>query len=251
MFGKMVYYDAKAISEYSSFAAGKKQAVMEAYSNERGLDAQVGAPPLYVGIKNNTVLNYRATNSLLLECNQFEKLLDGRDDFLDFTISDRYDITTAERSTIIKFNGFPEIPEQFDLIQVLDRFRPFLNASIDATNLEAHNKEVVRALFNGNNSFTVPVVFDLDNHILCGKAHNNNLLVPYEEMEEMADESVTVLARLSSMMIPAEKNYYDPLKDFMHLNRAMRKKAPQRIEGMEKLYVDGEYRNIEILAIYL
>ncbi len=87
--------------------------------------------------------------------------------------------------------------------------------------------------------------------VLCGKAKKENLLIPYEEAEEYAEETVTVLARLSSAVISPDKCFYDPLKDFMHLNRATRKKAPERIEGMEKLYTDAEYRKIDVLAIYV
>ena len=251
MFGKMIYYDAKAIKEYAAIATGKNQTVPEKHSKEKGIDAQIDVPLVTVGVKNNTVTNYLTTNSLLLECSQFEKLLYGLDDYMDFTMLDDYDITTANRGTIIKFEGFIEIPEQFDLIQIFDRFSSLLDVSIDAAKIDGQSKEIVRAIFDGKNSFTIPMVTDIDGQILCAKAQKENLLLPYEELEELVDESVTILARLSSIMIPAEKHYYDPLKDFMRLNRAMRKKAPQRIEGMEKLYVDGEYRNIDLLAVYV
>ena len=251
MFGKMIYYDAKAIKEYASIASGKNKAVPEKYSQEKGIDAQIEAPLVAVGVKNNTVTDYHTTNSLLLECSQFEKLLDGRDDYMDFTMSDQFDITTANRGSIIRFDGFIEIPEQFDLIQIIDRFSPVLNVSIDAAKIDAQSKEIVRAIFDGNNAFTIPMETDLDGQILCAKARKDNLLIPYEELEELAEESVTILAKLSSVIVQADKYYYDPLKDFMHLNRAMRKRAPERIEGMQKLYVDGEYRNIELLAIYV
>lgn len=251
MFGKMIYYDAKAIREYYALALGENHAVIDNYSKESGVDAKVDASIISVGVKNNKVANYQMANSLLLECSKFEKAISDRDDYLDFTTSDQYDVGTASRGYIIKFEGLMEVPEQFDLIQLLDRFGPFLDSSIEASNVEEKNKDIVRALFNGNDSFTIPLILDLDDFVLCGKVKKENLLISYDEMEEYADEAVTVLARLSSAVISSNKCYYDPLKDFMHLNRAMRKKTPDRIEGMEKLYLDTEYRKVDVLAIYV
>jgi hypothetical protein len=72
MFGKMIYYDAKAIKEYAAIASGKNQTVPEKHSKEKGIDAQIDVPLVTVGVKNNIVTNYLTTNSLLLECSQFE-----------------------------------------------------------------------------------------------------------------------------------------------------------------------------------
>lgn len=50
----------------------------------------------------------------------------GRDDFFDFTQSEDYDLTTMSRGTIIKFDGYIKVPEEFDYTQTIDRFKPLL-----------------------------------------------------------------------------------------------------------------------------
>ena len=69
-------------------------------------------------------------------------------------------------------------------------------------------------------------------------------------IEELEEEQVTVLARISSGFIQKNKAYYDPLKDFMSLNRAMRKSIKERDEILQPLYLEQEYRKIDVLAIY-
>ena len=39
-------------------------------------------------------------------------------------------MTTMSRGTIIKFDGYIKVPEEFDYTQTIDRFKPLLVASI-------------------------------------------------------------------------------------------------------------------------
>lgn len=55
---------------------------------------------------------------------------------------------------------------------------------------------------------------------------------------------------MSGNMINAKKSFYDPLKDFMTLNRDMRRSIDGRADGLYEIYADEDYRMIEILAIY-
>ena len=64
------------------------------------------------------------------------------------------------------------------------------------------------------------------------------------------DEEVTILARVSSNKKRADKPFYDPLKDFLSLNRTARKSLEPRDKSMEPVKVDDDYRMIDVLAIY-
>ena len=78
--------------------------------------------------------------------------------------------------------------------------------------------------------------------------YSNNMLVKYEDMEEYEELEVTIIARLTSgNMVNSKKAFYDPLKDFMTLNRVMRRSIS---DGLYEIYADRDYRTIEILAIY-
>lgn len=250
MFGKMIYYDDKTVAEYYSYATGKPYNRLQNQSQENGLNAHLDILSASAGVSKNSTLSYQTTSSLLLECENFERLLAKREDFLDFTTHDEFDLDTANRGTIIKFTGYIEIPEQFDMVQIIDRFKPVLASSIDQQDWEQQNKGIAQAIFEGTDSFSIPLVFELEGRILCAKVKKDHLLVSYDDIEELTTDEVTVLGRLASGIIPKDKCFYDPLKDFMHLNRATRKKTPERIAGLEKLFLDSPYRNIDVLAIY-
>lgn len=73
----------------------------------------------------------------------------------------------------------------------------------------------------------------------------------YRAMEEYEELEVTIIARItSSGMVKSQKAFYDPLKDFMTLNRVMRRSIEGRTDGLNEIYADKDYRTIEVLAIY-
>ena len=100
-------------------------------------------------------------------------------------------------------------------------------------------------------STTKQKLIDFDEQLMCSKLISNNMLVKYEDMEEYEELEVTIIARITSgNMVNAKKAFYDPLKDFMTLNRAMRRSIGGRTDGLYEIYADRDYRTIEILAIY-
>ena len=63
----------------------------------------------------------KVQESLLYNCDEFEKLLSGRDDYFDFTQSSDFDLMTMSRGVIIKFDGYIKVPGEFDLTQTIDK----------------------------------------------------------------------------------------------------------------------------------
>lgn len=51
-------------------------------------------------------------------------------------------------------------------------------------------------------------------------------------------------------LVKCNKPFYDPLKDFMTMNRMLRRSMKDRGEELTALTVDRDYRQIDILAIY-
>ena len=85
---------------------------------------------------------------------------------------------------------------------------------------------------------------------MSSKINQEYLISDYEDLEEFEDEQVTILARMSSGIIKEDRPYYDPLKDFISLNRMMRKSIKDRGAELQPLMLDRKYRQIDILAIY-
>jgi hypothetical protein len=250
MFGNVVYYDKKKIDEYRSLIKGQRNLEVEEYeiSNDKGV--QVDLKALGADVKASKTYKARVQESLLYNCDEFEKLLRGRDDFFDCTQRSDYDLTTMRRGTIIKFDGYIKVPEEFDFTQTIGKFKPMLMASLVEDNMDQSEQEVLRVFLETSDT-KIPALIDFDDQLMCSKLISNNMLVKYEDVEEYEELEVTIIARIiSGSMVNAKKAFYDPLKDFMTLNRSMRRSIDERTDGLYEIYADRDYRTIEILAIY-
>lgn len=188
--------------------------------------------------------------SLLYNCVAFEKLLNGREDFADFTESSEWDINTIGRGFIIRFNGYMMVPEEFDITQTIQRFKPMLMDSIANDSMDETEKMAFKSFFEVSDA-KIPVFIDIGASLICSKLIANNMLVAYEELEEYEDLEVTVIARVNtSNLVDMKKSFYDPLKDFMRLNRTLRRTMGERTDGLYEIYADQNYKTVEILAIY-
>lgn len=129
--------------------------------------------------------------------------------FFDFTQSEDYDLKTMNRGTIIKFDGYIKVPEEFDYTQTIDRFKPLLVASLVSDSMDKSEQVALKTFFETTDT-KIPVLIDLNNQLMCSKLISNNMLVKYEDMEEYEELEVTVIARIiSSGMVRAQKVFYD------------------------------------------
>lgn len=250
MFGNVVYYDKKKIDEYKSLIKGQKNLEIEEYevSNDKGI--QIDLKAFGADAKANKTYKAKIQESLLYNCDEFEKMLDGRDDFFDFTQSDDFDLATMRRGFIIKFDGYVKVPQEFDYTQTIDKFKPMIVAEMIADS-KNESEQAALKVFLETSDTKIPVLIDLDEQLMCSKLISSNMLIKYEEMEEYEELEVTIIARITSNnIINHKKAFYDPLKDFMTLNRVMRRSVDGRTEGLNEIYADRDYRTIEILAIY-
>ena len=179
---------------------------------------------------------------MLLVCNEFENVLNEKQvDYSDFTISDQYDISTTPRGYIIKFNGILEIPEGFYVSETLHTYKRFF----------VDESEELAALIEGK-SPSIPLLMELDNNLLCTKIDIDKLKINYVELEDYGNIDVTILARMiSSNKISKNKAIYDPLKDYITLNRQLRRQfANDRPEELAEIFADDDYYAIEVIAMY-
>ena len=218
MFGKIIYYDKKTMAEYKSIINGKPYLEIEEYdvSNDRGINADLKL--VSADVKASKSYKARVQESDLYDCDQFEKVLAGRDDYYDFTISSDFDITTVPNRSIIKMDGFIEIPEDFDIVKMIETFKPFIMGMDQLQDMEETSKLALQTFLGSANAAKIPLVFEGEGVLLCSKVLQENLTISYEDLSEVED-TVTVLARVTSSFVNSSKPYYDPLKDFMSLNR--------------------------------
>jgi hypothetical protein len=250
MFGNVLYFDEKKFREYKSIAIGKKNLRVDniEISNDKGIS--INLPVLGADAKSTKNYGGIIEESLLFDCNEFETLLNGRDDYFDFTMCDDFDLLTLQRGYIIKFNSYLRITESFDFTQLIEQFKPMiieqLSAKMERTEQQAFEK------FFAVSDAKIPLLSELDNIALCSKIDARYLQISYNQLEDYESVDVTILARMiSNSMINKSKSIYDPLKDFMTLNRATRRNITNdRPDGLQELYSEEDYMNIEIVAIY-
>lgn len=233
MFGNLIYYDKNKVEQYMALIT--KQSVV---SKENGQDE----PP-------NKKANY------LLECSQFETLLKDRDDYVDFVGGEPdIGIKDVKISSIIKVTGEIYVPESFDMIHLINEYKPQILASIECK--DSDERELLNAVLNSS-KMKVPIFCELgemcDYWLGIGKAIQDNLLVDYNELEDLEGREVTIIAK-----IEARKYYkdlplkvFDVYKDFLGLNRTLRKQiVKQKNEDFESIEVEEDYLGLELLAIY-
>ena len=249
MFVNMIYYDAQKINDYKTIAKGSKNIKIGKMEVTNDKEATLGLS--FAGGHLKASKNYEATleDSILFDYQEFEDLLENRDDYFDFTQDSILDITTLGRGHIIKFNTLMQIPEEFDLTQTIAQFKPYLIRSI-SKNMDNDESDAFKTFFETANP-KIPVITECDNTVLTSKIDSKCLLVDYTQLEEYETSEVSILARITSgSIINARKPIYDPLKDFISLNRALRRTlTDNRPDGLKEIFNGEDYKTIEILAI--
>lgn len=242
MFGKVIYFDKDKINEYKSVVLGEKNCVITEVSvaNDKGVGLNFSVASGNVKASKN--YNAQIQESLLLECSEFEKILgEKRDDYLDFTVTDGYDIERIPRGYIIKLDGILNIPENFDVSETLFKYKKFIIDENDEYAALLDNKEP-----------KIPLTIEVDGELLCAKIDISNLKIEYVELEDYENIEVTILARMiSNKKISSKKCIYDPLKDYVTLNRQLRRHfSNDRPKELSEIYADEDYYMIEIIAMY-
>jgi len=244
MFGKVIYYDENCINNYSAIMSNKPKLDVPKMELTKG--KKVGAEVKAFQAEMSETKTFEATiqTTLLRDCAEFENMLHGRPDFFDMVESNDFDLSTMERGCIFKLNGYVAIPEEFDIIQALDKFKTFL-----PTDTVSQGKEFVDK-FLGTQDAKMPVIIDGTGFPLCSKLNYKSLTIPYEDLQSYESLEVTILARMIvSNMLRASNSFFDPLRDFILLNRQLRRSVA-RSEGLREIFSNEDYKNIEVIAMY-
>jgi hypothetical protein len=224
VFENLIFFNKKKIDQYTAYMLGKK-------------------------VEGNTQANY------LLECEQFEKLLRERDDYIDFTSGNQeVRIKDVRISSIIKVIGEIYVPEQFDMIQLMDLYKPCFIKDVHAK--EEEEQEILNLALK-NAKMKIPIFCELgsecDYWMGIGKAEQENLQIHYEELEDYEGKDVTIIARLDSRRYYKDKPLvvFDIYKDFLGFNRELRKQVSSEMkEEFEVVNVKEDYLGLELLAVY-
>lgn len=249
IFGNVIYYDDKKISEYCSVILGQQSLKVKECEVLSDKSAKLDLRFIGGDLKGSKKYTAEVQESLLYNCDNFEKLLNDRDDFFDFT-TQTPDIKTIGRGSIIKFNGYMFVPQEFDITQTIDKFKPFLMDSISSEIVDKTEQKLFKTFFESTDT-KIPITLELEEALMCSKLISSNMLIEYENLEEFEELEITIIARITSTsLVGKNKPFFDPLKDFMKLNRSLRRSISERTEGLYEIYAGQDYKTIEVIAIY-
>lgn len=178
-----------------------------------------------------------------LELNKLEG-----EDYFDFVMNPDYDFTTIPAMKILRVCSAFSIPEEFDMVNLMDRFMPAFMGEIQTNS--ASEQEAMENIL-GKASADIPIVIDADDITISGKLNAKYLREEYSSLEDYADQDVYVLCKVVGIARKDSVEIFDPLKDFIKLPRAMRRQMSDGNNGgLERIIVDGPVLKVEIIAIY-
>lgn len=247
MFRSFIYLDQDALTRYSM------QMDMPNGLRVKSIDGSVGAS---IGTVNANVSV--AAERLAIDAgpirvfDEFEAKLAGReaDDFFDFLEHENYDATTLPHMCLIRFAGFATVPEGFDLFEAIQKLMPLMGETglIDLKQDDANTRLAMRML--GEKQGSIPIVVDglevpIASKLKTEWIEGGDSMV----LEEIQDDEAIFLCRVVAHARGERVAVFDPLRDFMKVNRAMRRTV-KRSEGLEIVYEDGPLIKAEVVAIY-
>lgn len=232
MFGDLIYYNRNKIEQYSTLIRGRSVKVTD-------LKEDFG----------NKKTDY------LLKCSEFEKLLKQRDDYIDYVDENQEILIKDVRiSSIIRVAGEIYVPEQFDMIQLINEYKSQFLSELDYK--DKGEEELLNSIFE-NSKMRIPIYCELggecDYWLGIGKAIPNNLLIEYNELEDYEGKELTIIARLEARKYFKDKplTVFDFYKDFLGFNRTLRKQIVTNMkEEFESIDIEEDYLGLELLAIY-
>lgn len=188
------------------------------------------------------------TKDVIKDYDQFEKKLEelSGSEYFDLVLDD-YDINTVPRMSIIRVNGSFEIPEQFDMFSVAQKFMPLITSQIETS---SDNERELMEAFLGKASADIPIIMEDEELTIASKLSIGNLEEEYAELEEYNEQEVYMLCKVVGIVQKDKVEIFNPLKDFIKLPRAVRRGMDAGNQGMEPILVDGPVLKVEVIAIY-
>lgn len=246
MFRSFVYLDQEALANYSL------QLGMSPGFRVKTVDGSLGAS--VAGLSANVSVAAESSSpgiNPIRAYDEFEKKLGDCEgvEYFDF-LNEEYDSQTLPLMGLFRFAGYARVPDGFDLFDTMRKFMPFMSKTglIDLEQGDPNTELAMEMLTN--NQGAIPIVIDGLDTLVTSKL-KTKWLEGGDSMvlEEIEDDEAIFLCKVVAHARGDQVPVFDPLKDFMRVNRAMRR-TTKRSEGLEIVYEKGPVIRAEVVAIY-
>ena len=230
-FRTFLYLDSEKVAEYSSIIdAPTKRA-----ASKRLLAGGVNFGVAKMSAEIESDLTELPETSPAVLYNAFESALQQRinDDYFDCT-NGKVDMLTLPQMSIVRCEGQIEIPDSFDTLSMVSEFLPFLrSAGLVTLDSGQVTTEFALSFFEQTNA-DIPILIR-GNDILIASKLKTSLLVgaDYRMLEDCEDEDFFVLFKVHSIAKKGSTAVFDPAKDFLKLNRALRRSMKSGLIGQK------------------
>lgn len=251
MFRSFIYLDEDKLYTYKRQIDGKNTAQPKAVSQKKSAGFSAAMSGFGVNGAMETSIDGEFERDVSFDYDHFElnlAKLEG-EDYFDCVLNDEYDLTTIPAMKLLRICSGFEIPEAFDVINLIDQFKPMLMGQIETKS--AGEQEALEG-FLGNASADIPFVIECDDVTISGKLNAKYLCEEHASLEDYADQDVYILCKVVGMVRKDTVEIFDPLKDFIRLPRAMRRQMTANGNPVEldKISVEGPVLKVEVIAIY-
>jgi hypothetical protein len=252
VFRSFIYLDEDKLYSYKRQIDGTNKAQPRNMSQRKSKGFSAEWNGIGVNGGTETSIDSEFEKDVSFDYDRFEcdlSKLEG-EDYFDFVLNgEDYDITSIPAMKLIRIcNGF-EIPEQFDLVNLIDQFKPMLMGQIETKTV---SEQEALEVFLGKASADIPIIVECDGVTISGKLCTQNLHEEYSNLEDYADQDVYMLCKVVGIVKKSSVEVFDPLKDFIKLPRTMRRQMAQsgNSVGIDKITIEGPVLKVEVIAIY-
>lgn len=250
MFRSFIYLDKDKLYSYKKLIEGG-YVQPKTVSKTRTKAASAGIKGASISLKDEENFVTDVEKDPFWDYDRFELALsdlEGEDYFDFITNEDSYDVCSVPAMKIFRMSGNISIPEEFDLFNLVESFMPLLLESMPIKN---ESEQEIANTFLGKAKADIPIVLETPDAAIVGKLNSKYLLEEYTSLEEYEDQEVTILCKVIGVSHQARVVIFNPLKDFIKLNRTMRRSSSfENCQGVEPIVVDGPVVKVEFIAIY-
>lgn len=250
MFRNFIYLDTDKMYTYIRQIEKQNRPQMKRVSrkDKKSIGAEVSA--LSLQADNELTMEGEITQDQSFDYDRFEYALEELegDDFFNFVLHDEYDYTTLPQMKLIRIQNTFEIPEGFDTVELIHKFKSYVVNSID---IDAAQKQLVTDLLE-NSSADIPIIMENDDITIASKLKAQFLHCESNDLEEYAEQEVFMLCRVIGVVDKDSVEIYNPLKDYIKLSRAIRRSLPNdgKDMGLDSIVIPGPVLKVDIIAIY-
>lgn len=266
MLKDFLYYDEKAINKYGAQISEKfrveyqsvRKEIEDQASINLGLEKGVGK--LGSAYKNAEKQGFEGIilNSIVTRYNDFEEALESKQDtglYLDFISNKELSDLTSVNRNIIKAEGYLYIPEEFDEMEMIEENKEILMKYYPMETEEEN--DFMNKWFIDKENLMVPLKIEFQAHqdevLGFAKVNKENFIVDYDNILQYEEEPLIFLFKSNGYRkVDKKKVVFSMVRDYLSIPRSIRRRfsLKENIDGIEDIFIDQDYLDVEILAIY-